>query len=108
MYELWDAVSGNLLKSYPTEAAALAAVRAFADAYGDPAAEGLGVISLGQGWRVRSPILDDGGDTVGEGGARQDEYEVPAPLSKPNESEPRPRAGHRACQTHTASAAVRL
>lgn len=57
MYELWDAVSGNLLKSYPTEAAALAAVRAFGDAYADPATEGLGAIrtySLGRSTRVAS------------------------------------------------------
>ena len=55
LYELWDAVSGNVLKSYPTEAAALAAVRAFGDAYGDPATEGLGVIRTDR--RGRSTLV---------------------------------------------------
>ena len=49
MYELWDAVSGNLLKTYPTEAAALAGVRAFGDAYGDPAAERAALVALARG-----------------------------------------------------------
>ena len=62
MYELWDAVSGNLLKTYPTEAAALAAVRAFGDAYGDPAAEGLGVIRADR--RGRSALLAEGAALV--------------------------------------------
>ena len=62
MYELWDAVSGNLLKTYPTEAAALAAVRAFGDAYGETAAEGLGVIRTDR--RGRSTLLAEGGGLV--------------------------------------------
>jgi len=62
MYELWDAVSGNLLKTYPTEAAALAGVRAFGDAYGDPAAEGLGVIRTDR--RGRSALLAEGAALV--------------------------------------------
>jgi hypothetical protein len=62
MYELWDAVSGNLLKTYPTEAAALAAVRAFGDAYGEPAAEGLGVIRTDR--RGRSSLLAEGAALV--------------------------------------------
>ena len=63
MYELWDAVSGNLLKTYPTEAAALAAVRAFGDAYGNPATEGLGVIRTDR--RGRSTLLAEGVALVG-------------------------------------------
>ena len=44
MDELSDAVRSNSLKSYPTKAVALAAVRTFLAAYGQPTAEARGVI----------------------------------------------------------------
>jgi hypothetical protein len=58
MYELWDAESGNLLKTYPSEAAALTTVRAFRDAHGDSAAEGLGLIRVDQ--RGRGALVAEG------------------------------------------------
>lgn len=53
MYELWDGASGNLTEEFPTEAAALAAVREAVVRHGRGYAEAYGVIHVGPDGRSR-------------------------------------------------------
>jgi hypothetical protein len=58
MYELWDANTGNLLDSFLTEAAALAAVRDFLIDNGRSTAEALGIVYEDR--RGRSKLIAEG------------------------------------------------
>jgi hypothetical protein len=62
MYELWDAASGNLTEEFPTDTAALAAVRDAVARHGRAYAEAYGVIYEGPDGRSR--LLAQGAELV--------------------------------------------
>ncbi len=62
MYELWDAASGNLTEEFPTDAAALTAVREAVACHGRTYAEAYGVIYAGPDGR--SQLLAQGAELV--------------------------------------------
>ena len=76
-YELWSKLSRSIVGAFPTEEAALAAVRDAVDTYGRAYAEGLAVIREDR--RGRSKVVAEGPALVDRAlAAIQPPHQIPA------------------------------